>query len=167
MLLEDLDDYKNTLMEELCKDKDIVWLLTKNSKAKVPNYNLPYTQIFPYEYVPETVDEAKSFICFDVDAVKVPNKTFYFPYIYIWEFTHISNMRMPEGGGIRIDRIASSIDKILNGSRIYGMGELELKKVTRFSPSNDYLGRVLVYATKEWNRTSLNQKKGRSNRKSL
>lgn len=165
MLLDDLYDYKNQLMQELCENEDIVRLLTKSSEASVPNYDLPYRQIFPYEYIPETVDNAKSFICFDVDVTYVPNKTVYIPAIYVWVFTHTSNLRMPDGGGIRIDKLASAVDHMLNGSRIYGMGELELNTVTRFSPIQNYLGRVLAYTAKEWNRTAANRKQTPRNRK--
>ena len=165
MLLDDLYDYKNQLMRDLCENEEIVRLITKSSDAPVPNYDLPYRQIFPYEYIPETVDEAKSFICFDVDVTRVPNKTTHTPAIYIWEFTHTSNLRMPDGGGIRIDRVASAIDHMLNGNRLYGMGELELNSVTRFSPISNYLGRVLAYTTREWNRTAANRKPTPRNRK--
>lgn len=165
MLLDDLYDYKNQLMRDLCENEEIVRLVTKSSDAQVPNYDLPYSQIFPFEYVPETVDEAKSFICFDVDITYVPNKTVYLPSIYIWVFTHVSNLRMPDGSGIRIDRLASAVDHILNGSRIYGMGELALSTATRFSPIKDYLGKVLAYSTKEWNRTAANRKPTPRNRK--
>ena len=165
MLLDDLYDYKNQLMRDFCENEEIVRLVTKSSDAPVPNYDLPYRQIFPYEYIPETVDDAKSFICFDVDVTYVSNKTIYIPAIYVWVFTHTSNLRMPDGSGIRIDRLASAVDHVLNGSRIYGMGELELNTVTRFAPIQSYLGRVLAYTAKEWNRTAANRKATPRNRK--
>lgn len=165
MLLDDLYDYKNQLMRDLCENEEIVRLVTKSSDAPVPNYDLPYRQIFPYEYIPETVDDAKSFICFDVDVTYVPNKTIYIPAIYVWVFTHTSNLRMPDGSGIRIDRLASAVDHVLNGSRIYGMGELELNTVTRFAPIQNYIGRVLAYTAREWNRTAANRKATPRNRK--
>lgn len=165
MLLDDLYDYKNQLMRDFCENEEIVRLVTKSSDAPVPNYDLPYRQIFPYEYIPETVDDAKSFICFDVDVTYVSNKTIYIPVIYVWVFTHTSNLRMPDGSGIRIDRLASAVDHVLNGSRIYGMGELELNTVSRFAPIQSYLGRVLAYTAKEWNRTAANRKATPRNRK--
>lgn len=49
MELEEFYDYKNRLMSELCKNEEIVKLVTENEKASVPNHQLPYTQLFPYE----------------------------------------------------------------------------------------------------------------------
>ena len=153
MLLDELYDYKNLLMKELCSNADVVKLLTSNEEADVPNHGLPYTQIFPYEYLPDTVDEAKTFICFDVDIVSVESRTKYTPVIYIWIVTHKSEMRL-KSGGIVLDEIARAIDRQMNGSRYYGLGELELHSVKRFMPIADYLGRTLTYYTSDFNRPS-------------
>lgn len=151
MELREFFDYKNRLMKELCCSSEIVNLVTDKSDSAVPNHTLAYTQVFPYEFIPETVDNGQTFICFDVDIADVTNKTFYMPVLYIWIFTHKSKMRLPSGG-IRTDALASEINEILNGSRFYGLGDLELKQVVRFSPITDYQGRVLTYCAKDFNR---------------
>lgn len=135
----------------MCCNENIVKLVTGNNSAKVPSHTLPYSQIFPYEFVPDTEDKARTFICFDVDVASVINKTFYVPVLYVWVFAHKSNLRMPEGGSL-IDRIAVEVNKTLNGSRFYGMGELNLDSINRFSPVTDYLGRVLTFASRDFNR---------------
>lgn len=169
MKLEELFDYKNRLMKEFCCDEDIVRLITDKNDNKVPNHALAYSQIFPYEFIPETVDNGQTFICFDVDIAEVINKTFYAPVLYIWIFTHKSKIRLPEGG-VRTDLLASKIDSLLNGSRFYGLGELDLKQVGRFSPITDYQGRMLVYLAKDFNRCAINENNSKSipsNRKNV
>lgn len=141
MLLDEFFDYKNELMKVLCCNDRVVHLVTDSEKAPVPNYDLAYRQIYPYEFVPETVDDGKTFICFDVDIAEVEDKTFYLPVVYVWIFTHKSKMRLSEGG-IRTDQLALEINKELNGSRYFGLGELDLYSVGRFSPITDYQGRV-------------------------
>lgn len=163
MELEEFYDYKNRFMEELCKNEDIVKIVTWNSNADVPNHKLPYSQFFPYEYVPETENDSRIFICFDVDIVSVPNKTYYLPVLYVWVFAHKSKMRLPQGG-VTIDALASKIDKMLNGSRFYGLGALDLDSVRRFTPITDYLGRALTYYAKDYNRAP-NQRPVPNNRK--
>lgn len=153
MLLNEFFDYKNELMKTLCCNDKVVHLMTDSEKALVPNYDLAYKQIYPYEYVPETVDDGKTFICFDVDIAGVEDKTFYLPVVYVWIFTHKSKMRLTEGG-IRTDQLAVEINKELNGSRYFGLGELDLYSVGRFSPITDYQGRVLTYSAKDFNRVS-------------
>ena len=163
MLLEEFFDYKNLLMKELCSNETIVRMVTGKDDVRIPNHDLAYTQIFPFEYLPETVDEGKTFICFDEDIVKVPNKTFYIPVLYIWAFTHKSRMRRT-GGGLLLDDLAVEINKMLNGSRYYGLGELRLDSAKRFSPISDFQGRVLTYYTQDFNRPS-GMRRSPSNRK--
>jgi len=164
MELEEFFDYKNRLMKELCCNKEIVTLITDKENSKVPNHTLAYSQVYPYEFVPETVDNGQTFVCFDVDIAEVVNKTFYVPVLYVWVFTHKSKMRLSTGG-VRTDILASKINAMLNGSRFYGLGELDLRQVGRFSPITDYQGRVLTYYAKDFNRSG--SKQPPSNRKNV
>ena len=157
MNLDELFDYKNELMKTFCKNENIVRLVTDSEDAPVPDFDLPYNQIFPFEFVPETVSEGTTFICFDVDIEDVISKTFYMPIIYIWMFTHKSKLRL-EHGGIRLDQLAVEINKELNGSRYFGLGELELRRVDRFVPVLDYRGRVLTYTARDFNRIAPSKK---------
>lgn len=165
MDLEEFFDYKNRLMKDLCSNEAIVKLVTGNENARVPNHGLAYTQLFPFEFVPETESEAHTFICFDIDIASVPSKTYYVPMIYIWILAHKSKMRLPEGG-VLLDRLAIEISKMLNGNRFYGLGQLMLADAHRFAPTTDYLGRVLVFTAVDFNRmtagasTPSNRKRG-------
>ena len=98
MELNELFDYKNRFMKDLCCNESVVKLITDKEDSKVPNHTLAYSQIFPFEFVPETVDNGQTFVCFDVDIVDVQNKTFYTPVLYVWVFTHKSKLHLPEGG---------------------------------------------------------------------
>lgn len=163
MYLEDLFDYKNKLAEILCSNEEIVRLVTGSKEAPVPHYSLMYDQIFPYQFIPETVDDAQTFICFDVDVLSVDNKTTYNPALYVFAFTHKDLLRLDEGG-VRTDKLACEIDKLLNGNRFFGLGELGLYSVERFVPIANYQGRILTYSMKEFNRSS-RSKEAPANRK--
>lgn len=157
MYLDEFFDYKNELMKTLCSNCNIVRLVTDSSEALVPNHELAYNQIFPFEYIPDTVDDGTTFICFDVDIPQVKDKTFYLPALYVWVFTHKSKLRLSEGG-IRTDQLAVEINKELNGSRYFGLGELDLFSVGRFSPIKDYQGRVLTYSATDFNRAGCSRR---------
>lgn len=164
MQLDELFDYKSRLMQDLLTNKEIVKLLDDNEKG-VPNpEELIYKQLFPYEYVPETVTQGQTFICCDVDIQKVMSKTFLAPYLYIWVFTHKSKIRLRDGG-VRTDKLCAKIAEELNGSRYYGLGELELSSAKRFYPIEDYLGRVLTFNATDFNRLSPSGKSVPANRK--
>lgn len=49
MDLEEFFDYKNLLMKDLCSNDKIVKMVTGNEQSAVPNHQLAYTQLFPYE----------------------------------------------------------------------------------------------------------------------
>lgn len=164
MQLKDFFDYKNRLMEDLVTHESIVSLINPN--IDIDNAStLIYSQVFPYEYVPQTVENGKTFICCDVDIQNVSNKTFLTPAIYIWIFSHRSNLRLPEGG-VRTDELCSEICEVINGSRYYGLGELNLFSVKRFAPMTDYQGKVMTFYAKEFNRQFNGTKPTPSNRKS-
>lgn len=154
MELQEFYDYKNRLMMDICSNKDIVKLVTGKENPAVPDKTLPYEQVYPFQFIPETENNARTFVCFDVDILysRQTNKTFYYPVIYIWIMAHKSKMRT-KNQGVLIDAISSEIDHMMNGSRFYGQGELELGPVSRFIPTTDYLGREMVYYARDFNRS--------------
>lgn len=163
MYLEEFFEYKNKLMEDLLTTESIVQLINDDIPMDKA-HTLAYTQVFPYEYIPETVEKATTFICFDVDVQESINKTFLSPTLYIWVFSHKTRLRLTEGG-VQPDKLASEIAKKINGSRFYGLGELELYSVRRFAPVTDYQGKVMTFHMKEWNRPAPSNKPIPSNRK--
>lgn len=163
MNLQEFFDYKNKLMEDLMTDRTLVSLL--NEEVPFENASsLIYTQVFPLEYVPETVQGGATYICCDVDIMSASNKTFLSPVLYIWVFAHRSKLRLPEGG-VRTDRICSRICELINGSRYYGLGELSLYSVKRFAPMTDYNGKLMTFYTKDFNRQYDGKKPVPTNRK--
>lgn len=165
MQLSEFFDYKNRLMKDLLTNTEIVNLLDDTVELADAS-KLAYSSVFPYEYIPDTVEYAKTFICFDVDVQESINKTFLLPTLYIWVFSHKSKLRLPEGG-VRTDKLVSEIAKAINGSHFYGLGELDLYSVRRFAPVTDYQGKVMTFHAKEFNRPAPNTKPIPSNRKKV
>lgn len=164
MQLEEFFDYKNTLIKDLLTNEHIIGLL--NESVPIADASkLVYEQVFPFEYIPDTVEHGKTFICIDVDIQRTVNKTYLLPTLYVWVFTHRSKLRLPQGG-VRIDKLCSEIAKTINGSREYGLGELELSSVKRFAPMTDFQGKVLTFSAKDFNRLYDPNKYVPSNRKS-
>lgn len=163
MLLSEFYDYKNKLMEDILTNERIVHLINEN----IPFENaesLAYTQVFPSEYVPDTAEHGKTYVCFDVDIQRSFDKLYLLPTIYIWVFTHRSLMRLPEGG-LRVDTICNEICKAINGSMYYGLGRLNFYSSKRFAPITDYNGKLLTFETVDFNRVYDPTKPVPSNRK--
>lgn len=164
MQLDEFFRYKNQLMEDLLTNPEIVKLLDDNCTPADTPERLVYKQVFPFEYIPDTIEHGQTFICCDVDVQRSLNKTFLIPALYVWVFSHKSKLRLPEGG-VRTDRLCSEIAKAINGSRYYGLGELDLYSVKRFAPITDYQGKVMLFQAQEFNRTSPTGKPVPSNRR--
>ncbi len=163
MYLQEFFDYKYQLMEDLLTNESIVRLLNE----KIPmdrTRELVYSQVFPLEYVPETVQDGKTFICCDVDIQKAVNKTYLLPTLYVWVFTHKSKLRLPEGG-VRTDKLVSKIAGAINGSRYYGLGELDFYSAKRYAPMTDFQGKVMTFTATDFNRLHNPNKPTPSNRK--
>ena len=151
MQLEEFYNYKNQLMKDILTSPEIVSLL--DDRLDMANAEqLRYTQVFPYEYVPETIQEGKTYICFDVDIQKAYNKSFLEATVYVWVFSHRHALRLPGGEGVRPDKICCEVCKLLNGSRMYGLGELDFYSSKRFAPLTDYLGKCLTFTATDTNR---------------
>lgn len=164
MLLGEFFEYKNQLIGDMLTNPEIVKLVSDDISLVETPERLVYKQIFPFEYVPELVDNGKTFICCDVDIGSVTSKTFLEPVLYIWVFAHKSKLELPNGG-VRTDQLCAEIAKTINGSRFYGLGELELRAAPRFTPIADYQGRELVFQARDFNRISPNKKSVPTNRK--
>lgn len=163
MQLRDLFDYKNQLMQDILTNENLVKMIDRTVPFE-QSEKLAYKNVFPYEYIPDTANHGVTYVCFDVDVLDVVNKTFLNPTIYVWIFTHRTNMRLPEGG-LLIDEFCAELCETINGSRFYGMGELELVSVRRFAPMTDFQGKVLTFRATEVNRYHLPLKPVPNNRK--
>lgn len=150
MQLKEFYDYKNQLMEDLLTNEEIVHLINPNI-AMEDAHSLAYTQIFPCEYVPETVDDGQTYVMFDVDVNSTYEKTFYEPILYIWMIVHRSQMRLPSGG-VRADALCSAIAEAINGSFQYGMGALDFVSAKRFAPMTDYVGKMLTFRARDFSK---------------
>lgn len=139
-------------MRDLLLNERIVKLINDDATVDDAYERLMYTQVFPYEYIPETAQYGYTYVCCDVDVQKVYNKTFLAPVLYIWVLSHRSRLRLPEGG-VRSDTLCSEICQAINGSRYYGLGQLILYSAKRFTPMTDYNGKLLTFQMREFNFT--------------
>lgn len=149
--LEELTSYKQTLMQAICTSPAIVNLLKLDTDpATIKGKDMRYNRIFPYNYVPLTTEHATTYICFTVTAPNVKNAYISELCLTIYVFTHQDIMRTKDG--IRTDLIVSEIDKLLNGSTKYGLGEVTLRCCDVMQvPCRGYSGLFTRYTVKDFN----------------
>lgn len=150
--LAELTTYKAKLMEAICTSDVIVSLLKLDGESEMSGRDLMYARVFPYAYVPDTTERAKTFICYTINVPSVFSNTIKSIEIDFYVFAHQSLMRLPNSAGLRVDRIVMGIDKMLNGSYEYGLGGVELQSLYPINPITGYHGNVLKYRVKDINR---------------
>lgn len=165
MRLDEFFHYKNQVIDDILNSETIPPLIDDTEKYSNDYTKLVYTHIFPYEYVPETIQDGATYVCIEVDIDKSFDKMVYQPVIYIYVFTHKSRLRLP-GGGVRVDEICHEIDNVVDGSLFYGLGKLELDTVKRFAPMTDYQGHVMRYIAKDIKKYANHTQRVPINRKS-
>lgn len=150
--LEELTLYKKKLMKAFCSSEAIAQLLEIDGEDVQVGKSLMYTRVFPYLHRPDISESARSFICFDVSTVAVQNSVIKSVAIDVYVVSHQHLMRLADGKGMRIDVLSSEVDKLLNGSTDYGIGELELKFSEPITSISKYYGRSSRYIVKDFNR---------------
>ena len=151
--LEEFTSYKQTLMKALCTSSVVKNLLKLSSDpSNITGKDMRYKRIFPYNYVPLTIETAQTFICFTVTAPNVKDDLITELRLTIYVFTHQDLMRTDNG--MRTDLLISEIDKLLNGSTQYGLGKVSLKSCDVMQvPCQGYSGLYSVYSVKDFNNT--------------
>lgn len=155
MNLSEFFDYKNQFFSDVIKNEKLIKLINEDKTLETAE-SLMYTQLYPYEYIPETVEHGYSFVCCEVGVQASMSRTnnsvrmLYKPVLDIWVLVHKSKLRLPEGG-VRFDAICSEIADTINESLFYGIKGLRLYSVKPFSPATDYKGKVMSFVSDDIN----------------
>lgn len=150
MYFDEVPKYRDTIVENICKCEPIVNLLRPEEWPDMPASELPYKFIFPYGHIIDKTTDTGVYVCFDVVAPRVIDRTFTDFRLYFWIISHERRMRTPTG--LVTDLLSIELDRLINGNRAFGLGRVELKTWSRFTPAENFHGRELVYRTVDFNR---------------
>ena len=150
MYLQDVKLYRDTIVEQLLSNEAIVELIRPEDAPFTKPRDLLYKHIYPYDHIIEKTTEAETFLCFDIEAPRIIGRAFTEFRIYFWIMTHDRRIVTPKG--LRGDLLSSEIEKVMNGSKDFGIGRVELKSWGRFAPAEKFHGRSLIYETVDFNR---------------
>lgn len=150
MYLNEIPEYRDTIMEQLSKSDKIVGLLRPDDKPNMKSYEMVYKCIFPYDHIIDKASDVGTYICFDIVSPRVIDRAFVDLRIYFWVIAHDRCMRT--ANGLVTDLVCGEIDRVMNGSKDFGLGTVELMDWNRFAPADCFHGRSLVYRTVDFNR---------------
>lgn len=140
-------EYRKKIMNELCRDNEILKLFDAID-IEHPEDVLPYSKIYPHEYIPETVTKTERFICFDMRAdIDIRNKTL--KELTIWFFISCHQDVVPyfEDGRsfLWYDKVVCALDEIFSDQNKLGIGKMELTTNTPYYPQQKFKGRQLTF----------------------
>lgn len=143
-----ISDWKNKAIELVIGQDEIMELLEMDEdEADDPMY----TRIFPYNHIPQTIEETKVYITFTVNIPKITfNKIWAYPRLTVRVIAHQERMKLNMAGvsATRIDYIAKLIVDLLTKND-FGYGKLHL--ATNFEDLYNYIFhyRELVFIGEE------------------
>ncbi len=120
-----ISEWKNKAIALVLEQDEIIDLLEmSDEEADDPMY----TRIFPYNHIPQTVEETKVYITFTVTVPKITfNKIWAYPRLTVRLIAHQERMKLNLAGvsATRIDYISKLIVNLLTKND-FGFGKLKL-----------------------------------------
>lgn len=142
--------YKQQIMS-LLVNNDYVVELIDNTDIEEPE-DLIGNNLFNYIRIPQSIEEAETYIAFEIDVPKIndSNKE-WFKQLVITFYIIAHESTMPTTlGGTRIDLLAAEIDKMFTGYVGIGKQPLQLKSNTSNGISVKHRCRILTFMAEDW-----------------
>lgn len=106
--------------------------------------------LFDYGYVDGTTSETAAYVCVEAEVPAIPTPTIKDMKLYVTVLCHkqfmpINTAEFKGMIGNRRDNLVRSIDKILNGADVFGIGQLTLKSARIVAAPTGFTARELTY----------------------
>ncbi len=148
----EIGEFKSKLIRKLITNDAIVKLLDPNGKAEYPD-DLIYESIFPYNRIPDTEQEVKTYITVmsNVVSLQKNNDIVRNISITIRIYSHVDLMKVPGSNSNRLDLLSAKIDEICNESQDFGIGYMKLGSNIERVMDSKHLFREMVFDTDSLN----------------
>ena len=156
--LDELAEYPVKALQKIGTDKTIVSLLTNNPSIDMNSKEADEIfdkYLFDYDYVDGTTDEAVAYICVEADLSNIPTRSIKNMRLYVKVMCHKKFMNIDASKfkgmiGNRRDNIARYVDKQLNGSDVFGIGQLSLVDCRTAPAPTGFAARELSYVVSDF-----------------
>lgn len=151
--LDELAEYPVKALQKIGTDETIVQLLTDNPLVDMESDEADSVfdkYLFDYGYVDGTAEEASAYICVEAEVTKNISSTMkdmrLFVTIYCHkDFMHIDATKFKGLSGNRRENLTRFVDNLLNGSDIFGVGELTLLSARVVPAPVGFAAREMTY----------------------
>jgi len=158
--LQDYIDYKANVIAKLVSSKEVVGLLLDDPNVDMESeetYTALDACIFDFDYIDKMVERSDAFIMVDADMISPASASFNTWELYVQIVCHKDYVplksRIFKGvKGNRRDNLICEVDKLLNGSHLFGIGQLNLISLTSSLVPDAFTSKMLTYQIKETRR---------------
>ena len=150
-IMYDVGEYKQKLLVHLLKSKDFATALLRKANPTSEEINdLQYSQLLPYLYVPDTQDEVKSYVCFEIEVSVNGNIKDMTLTVYVYSHKDCMNYFLSGYKGTANDIISDIFTRQIEECEDFGIGKWDLSSTWHFFPNSSYYGRTLTFKTSEF-----------------
>lgn len=158
--LQDGIEYKAEVISRICASQSVIGLLIDDADVDIDSdaaYAALEQNMFDYNYIDGTVKRSDAFIMVDADMVAATSGTMNAWEVYIQvvcekNYVPLSGKKFKGWKGNRLDNLVFQIDKLLNGSHIFGIGRLSLQSCTTAVVPDSFSSKLLTYRVEEFRR---------------
>lgn len=150
--LDELIDFSSNIISKLANSQEIVNLIVDKPNADIygADGDEARAHMYDYDYIDETQTSAGAFVMVDVDMVAADSGTIKEMDIYVQVAVSKTFMRLDPKKfkgikGNRRDNIVRQIDLILNGSREFGIGKIQLISARTSIVPTSFTSKMLTY----------------------
>lgn len=155
--LQDGVEYKAEVISRIVSSQRVVELLLDKPGVdleSVETFTALDNTIFDFDYIDRTVERSDAFIMVDADMVSPASASFNTWELYVQIVCHKGYVRMDPKKfkgtkGNRRDVLVNEIDKLLNGTDMFGVGDLELLTCVTSVVPDSFTSKMLTYRIKE------------------
>lgn len=156
--IEDLINYKSIIINKLLTSQDIIGLIANDPNIEINSESAAQwkNHIYDYNFLCDSFQTSGAYIIVEIDLADVSKSMGILKINIIIicsnDYITLDKTKFSDLSGNRKDNIAKQIDKLLNGSREFGIGKLQ-PKYNRTVPvpsnyvhiPNNYTYRLLTY----------------------
>ncbi|HPE08184.1 MAG TPA: hypothetical protein PLT28_00430 [Saprospiraceae bacterium] len=150
---DEIIDFKQNVLNTLKHSQVILGLLADNPTIDVDSeeaYAIQDNNFYDFDYADSTITRSDAFIMVDVDIIAEPSPSIKDLEIYVQVVCHKQFMLLDATKfkgikGNRKDNLSRQIDFLLNGSRDYGIGKLNLMDMRTVNVPKPFTSKLLSY----------------------
>ena len=147
--------YKYEIIKKLINSQEIIDLLTNQVGYDLDGADdLLDKQIMSYRFVPEVENQTNNYLTLSTKVTSIKNNTIMELQTSIYIIVPYALIKLPSSfkrKGNRIDNLVFEINKLLNDTRTFGIGKIEMLPNAPFSPAEKHDGFEVRFKTIDFN----------------